>query len=99
MKRGLLIGVASLGCALFLGACSAAATATPVSTATVPAATAAPTSAPPGGLDTAFGTGGVIATPLSKDGHDRFLDAKVDKDGNLLAAGWVQVSGDNRMAL
>ena len=53
----------------------------------------------PRGLDTTFGSGGILKSAISATENDRFLSATSDADGNIFAVGWVQVSGDNQMAL
>ena len=111
MKRvlgaGLLVG------AVVLGACSddggdgdattapTTATSTAVATSAATEAAGTATTAPSGsaGLDSEFGDGGIIAAPLSDSENDRFQATVIDGDGNIFAAGWVTVSGDNQMAL
>jgi uncharacterized delta-60 repeat protein len=55
--------------------------------------------ATPTGLDAGFGQNGVLALPLSPDGHDRLLAVANGPDGSLYAAGWSAPGGDNAMVL
>ena len=105
MRR--VTGSALMVGALFLGACSSGATSTPSPAATLRRLRRPRRRRPqrprrhlwPEGLDTTFGQGGILATPLSATENDRFLSATSDADGNIFAVGWAHVSGDSQMAL
>ena len=65
-----------------------------------PTATTAASEPPkPAGLDTAFGTAGILSSPLSSSEHDRFMSVAIGNDGSVYAAGFVNQGGDQAMAV
>ena len=50
-------------------------------------------------LDSTFGQGGILASPLSASEHDRFMAVAIANDGSIYAAGFVSQGGDQAMAL
>lgn len=73
---------------------------------TVPEATDAPAAdttaveAPAAsGFDAAFGTDGVLATPISASEHDRFISVVEGPDGQIYASGFTSVGDDHAFAV
>jgi uncharacterized delta-60 repeat protein len=94
--------------ALFLGALALASCGDDGDTGsetTAPVTTAAPSgsnttaAAVKAGLDSAFGTSGVAAVPLSASEHDRFMAVTVSSDGKVYGAGFISQGGDQAMAV
>jgi uncharacterized delta-60 repeat protein len=50
-------------------------------------------------IDTAFGTNGVAAVPLSGSAHDRFMATAIAPDGKIYGAGFVLQGDDQAMAV
>jgi uncharacterized delta-60 repeat protein len=63
-----------------------------------PTTTAAP-EAELTGLDGSFGTDGVLATPLSATGHDRFITVAEGPDGKIYASGFTSEGTDRMFAV
>lgn len=104
MKRKFMTGI--VAGALVLAACgddggndTADSAATGTTSAAAATTTAAPKAIAATGLDTAFGTAGVAATPLSTTDNDRFMAAAAGADGKMYAAGVVAKGTDWQMAV
>jgi len=97
MHRLWLAALAISASALAFGACGDDDDDTDTSSDGEATATSEP--AKSAGLDTAFGTNGVLSSPLSTSEHDRFMSVAIANDGSLYAAGFVSQGGDQAMAL
>jgi len=70
-------------------------------TTEAPGTTTASTEAPPegSGLDAAFGTEGVLATPQSDTDNDRFITVLEGPDGQIYTAGFTSTGDDHMIAV
>lgn len=92
MRKNLLLG-GVLATGMILSACSGDDDSAATDDETTTTAGAA---APITGLDDAFGSAGILATPQSATGHDRFITVAEGPDGSIYASGFTS-EGTDRM--
>ena len=63
------------------------------------AASSPAAAAKPVGLDSSFGTNGILRSGMSASEQDRFMAVAFGQDGSFFAAGFVSQGGDQAMAL